>query len=103
MKGPTVSDTPALDHLLGAYFHEDWNLDGTAEQVISSFIRDEPDLGAALPLEIDLLLATTPDESDVERVLERKGCYYWPDPTRGYRGWLAEVAGHARRASVPDH
>jgi len=95
-------DTPALDHLLGAYFHEDWNVDGTEEQVVSNFVQDEPDLGAALPLEIDQLLAATADESDVEQILERKGCYYWPDPARGDRGWLTEVAGHARRLGVLD-
>ena len=38
-----VSSTPSLDHLLGAYFHQDWSLDGTENQAVETFVAiDQP-------------------------------------------------------------
>lgn len=96
-------DTPALDQLMGAYFHQDWDLDGTEWAVVEEFLTDEPDLAADLPTEIDRVLTTVRDEGDLERLLDAKGCSYWADPARGgYRQWLTEIAAHARRASASE-
>lgn len=89
--------TPALNHLLGVYFHEDWDLEGTEEQVLDEFVHDEPDLGAALPDEIERLLIAFPRDTDLAQHLEAKGCYYAPDGGGGYRAWLADVAAHVRK------
>ena len=92
-----VSSTPSLDHLLGAYFHQDWSLDGTENQAVETFVADEPDLAAALPGEIEALLAHVPDEDDLRRVLFEKGSYYTPSADEGgYRRWLLEVSRRAQ-------
>ena len=92
-----VSTTPALDHLLGAYFHQDWSRDGTEDQTVETFVADEPDLAAALPREIKALLANVPDEDDLRRALFEKGSYYTPSANEGaYRRWLEEVSRRAQ-------
>jgi hypothetical protein len=89
--------TPALDHFLGAYFHQDWGLDGTEGETVEMFLADEPDLAAALAGEIDALLAEVPDEDDLRRLLFAKGSYYTPSTDEsGYRKWLQEVSRRAR-------
>lgn len=87
--------TPALEHLLRAYFHQDWDLDGTEAEVIDRFLTDEPDLGAVLPDEVADVLAHHPDD-ELERVLWDKGSYYKPRPgSGGHRGFLERVAQRA--------
>jgi hypothetical protein len=88
---------PALDHLIRAYFHEDWPSMGTSQDVVDQFVKDEPDLAAALPTEITLLLTSMPDESEVEALLDRLGCAYAADRyAGGYRRWLSTIAARAR-------
>jgi len=90
-------DTPALDHLLGSYFHQDWRRDGTEHEVLETFMADEPDLAVALPPEIDDLLSGVPADEDLGRVLLDKGGQYAPrSPAGGSRAWLQEVARLAR-------
>lgn len=89
--------TPALDHLIRAYFHEDWPSTGSSQDVVDEFARDEPDLAAALPTEIELVLTSLPDEAEVEALLDRLGCAYAPDRHQGgYRRWLSTIADRAR-------
>ena len=93
-------NTPALEHLIRAYFHEDWPSTGSSEDVVDEFATDEPDLAAALPSEIDLVLASMPDEGDVEAFLDRLGCAYAAERhAGGYRRWLADIADRARGQS----
>lgn len=91
-------ETPALDHLLGAYFHQDWRQDGTEREVVGTFVADEPDLAAALPHEVDALLSDVPGDAELERILREKGSYYMPTVgTGGYRPWLHAIADQVRQ------
>jgi hypothetical protein len=61
------------------------------------FIADEPDLAAALPGEIDALLADVSDEDDLRRLLFEKGPYYTGSADEGgCRAWLQEVSRRAK-------
>jgi hypothetical protein len=89
-------ETPALEHLLGAYFHQDWDSDGTEAEVLALFISDEPDLAARLPHEVGSVLSSTAPE-DLESVLREKGSYYMGDrELGGARGFLERIAERAR-------
>ena len=93
--------TPALEHLMGAYFHQDWTLSGDTHMgVVDQFVRDEADLAARLPLEILHVLSETPDDDELETLLESMGCEVYPQPRElGYRRWLSAIADRARRQS----
>jgi hypothetical protein len=97
-----VSDVPGLDQLMGAYFHQDWDMDGDEWDVLALFIKDEPDLAASMPAEIERTLATYPGESDVKAffVDELGGCFAadWDGGT--YREWLTQIAARVRAATA---
>lgn len=88
--------TPALERLMGAYFHQDFTeTHGGPWQTISAFLSGEPGLAVSLSREIEMVLRALPTEDDVERYLDELGCEYWPGPAEGgYRGWLAAVAAY---------
>lgn len=87
---------PALYQLLGAYFHQDWSLDGTELGVLDTFISDEPDLARGLPREVAKTLSTNPSESELEKSLFQLGSYYAAQPADGgYRGFLERIAERA--------
>ena len=87
----------ALAHLMGAYFHQDWFDGGTEDEVVASFVRDEPDLMPVLVNDIDLALATYDDEESLRDFLRTLGCAYNPGRSYGgYRTWLHEVSRRAR-------
>lgn len=90
--------TPALEHLMGAYFHQDWTLSGdTHMSVVDQFVQDEPAMAAGLPLEIHQVLSETPDDDELESLLDRMGCEVYPQPRElGYRRWLNAIADRAR-------
>lgn len=88
---------PALSHLMGAYFHQDWDIDGTEEQVVAAFLDGSPALGRDLATEIEQVLALGPDESCLQRLVDEMGCEYLPQPRFGsYRRWLEAIADQAR-------
>jgi hypothetical protein len=91
-------NTPALAHLMGAYFHQDFHdLYGGVWQTLDAFTSDAPEEAAQLPEEIALLVNTHSDQ-EIELYLDRLGCEYRPQESEGgYRGWLSDIA---RRASV---
>lgn len=94
-----MDELPALAQLMGAYFHQDWDLDSPDEwAVLEMFIAGEPALASALPDEIDSVLAAGPDEDQLkELVIDRLGGSFLADWDGGtYRGWLAEIASRAR-------
>lgn len=90
---------PALDHLMGAYLHQDFDLYGDAPMdAVDAFLQDEPDLAQPLASEIDALLASQPTEQEIERTVFDLGCQVYPDKGfTGYRPWLAAIADRARR------
>lgn len=89
-----MSEFPALDNFLAAYFHQDWMLDhDTADAVVDDYARGESEATVArLRDELDALLARDPDEAGLATLLRDNGCEF--DPTRdgiGYRDWLRAV------------
>lgn len=90
--------TPALEHLMGAYLHQDFDVFGPSPMAaVDTFIRDEPDLGRRLPIEIEELLAARRSQSEVKAALEAMGCQIQvSDADGGYRSWLEAIADQTR-------
>ncbi|WP_083407541.1 contact-dependent growth inhibition system immunity protein [Mycolicibacterium rutilum] len=93
--------SPALRHLFGAYFHEDWVMEAADWQgVIDSYVRDEQppaDLLRSLGQEIDDLSAEG-GEDNMERLVTRTlGANYYPLPELTYTAWLGQVAARLRQ------
>ena len=83
-----------LEHLIGAYFHQDWNLvHGTREEAVADFVRRAPQRAATVPDEIDALLESTDDE-----LSERLASMGFDDaPADGDRAFLVELRTHIVR------
>jgi hypothetical protein len=96
-----MPDFPALRQLMGAYFHQDWELDGDESDVVDLFVRHEPESADRLPAEVDRLLAELPDEPALRSfILEDLGAYYLADAEGGtFRGWLSQIAERVRAAT----
>lgn len=90
---------PALDHLMGAYFHQDWDLDHEDEwAVLDDFIDKEPASARLLPAEVDEVLRTLRTEGELKGLLvDQLGGYFLADWDGGtYRGWLTGIAERVR-------
>ena len=88
-------DLPHLSQFLGAYFHQDWDLDDPDEQeVLNRFMRSEgEDRVRAARVELNRLLAMPFDDEELSDIVFRDlGCYYSPTPNRAMRQWLRSVA-----------
>ena len=90
---------PALEQLMGAYFHQDWFEEhGDEWATLQDFLDQEPG-AAAVADEIPVVLARFESEKALGDFLWSIGSYYTPaEGSRGYRGWLEDIAQHARRA-----
>jgi|SRR5467141_3468784 len=100
-----VEAFPRLTNLLGAYFHQDWDLEApTPDGVIDVYLRE---VGSNRALktadEIDQLLHQARSESQVrDFVLEKTGHGYDPSLEEiTAREWLAYVARRLRLAPRP--
>jgi hypothetical protein len=98
--GQRIGAVPALRHLLGAYFHQDWDADDhTFEAVVGRFMAAEgEDRAAGLVRDIDHLLSLGLGEERLRIiVLGRFGSYYDPRPDlpggSTMAGWLRAVRG----------
>lgn len=93
-----TSPYPDLAHLLGAYFHQDFDMYGDEWGVVDAFIARNPARAERVPDQISQLLHDFASESDVEAFADAYGCAYLPegrdDP---YRNWLAAVASYVTR------
>lgn len=94
----TQLETPALEHLAGAYFHQDWFEDvGDSDRVVARFVAESPQLAPLLPDEIGALLTELPDDGDVHVHLLDLGCEFRAGPEEGgYTAWLRHVADTVR-------
>ncbi|MBA8804755.1 hypothetical protein FB382_003046 [Nocardioides ginsengisegetis] len=93
--------TPALEHLVGAYFHQDWYTEHEDEWLtLRDFLEGEPHLAPLLPGEIKQLLIAMPSEADIEAHLSALGSCYTVDPGTTYRDWLVEVAARTEEYLV---
>ena len=93
--------SPALEYLLGTYFHQDFRLEhGGVWQTVEAFLAENPDDATALPGEIDAVLGALPD-ADLPRLFAEFGSDFAPTAEiGGHRGFLVELARRAGRQSV---
>ncbi|MFC6287605.1 contact-dependent growth inhibition system immunity protein [Nocardioides sp. GCM10027113] len=94
--------TPALEHLVGAYFHQDWadEFDDDPDRAVDAFVRDSPTVAPRLPREVDELLLKLSNEDSIHSHLASLGSHFTPAPEDGsYREWLASVANRVRAAT----
>jgi hypothetical protein len=96
-----VMQTPALDYLLGAYFHQDFfDEHGGVWETVDAFIANDPHRAEQVSVEIDQLLAESTEEEIVKHV-DGAGSAYAADWDGGtYRGWLTGIADRVRRATA---
>ena len=88
------TDLPALRHLAGAYFHQDWDTDDDYVELIPTFVRESPDLAHLMPDEIDRLRPLT--EEEIDAVLEEFGFEYRLVRDETWHGWLDDLAARVR-------
>ena len=89
-----MSDFPALENFLSAYFHQDWRVEHDApDAVVSYFLDSEADEEiAAVRDDLARLSAQDLDEDALGNRLRTLGCEYYP--TRegsSWRDWLASL------------
>jgi hypothetical protein len=98
-----MKELPALDHLLGLYFHQDWALeDDTPWDVVDHFVREEPQLAAGLSDEVDEVLSRQPTEEHLWHLVHKELiCSYLPTADGWtYRAWLLAIADRVRRSAA---
>ncbi len=88
----------ALKYLMGAYFHQDWDMDGgNSADTVASFLNERPALVSACADEIDLLLARELAEGELVAQLAAWGCGFRAGETdEDYRVWLAGIRTQIR-------
>ena len=82
-----------IEQLVGAYFHQDWVMDGgKVSDTVRAFLSEPRRLVVATVDEIDTLLDEPMPEGALEAQLDEWGCqYYAGDTDDDYRRWLAEI------------
>ena len=97
----TMSDYPALENFLAAYFHQDWAMEHATPDAVVAYYRDSESTEqvAATREELARLLAQGLDDEALGTTLRKLGSEY--DPTRdgvSRRDWLtgmqASLAAH---------
>jgi hypothetical protein len=88
----------ALTYLMGAYFHQDWDVDGgTVSDTVSTFLDERRDLVSSCADQIDALLAQDLAEGELEAQLAEWGNdYHAGDTDAAYRFWLTEIRRQIR-------
>ena len=97
-----MRDVPALANLMGAYFHQDWDIYGDEWDVIDVYVRNDPQTAAgALVSDIEATLAAFQDEAELRSfILDDLGACYLADADGGtYREWLTQIAARVRAAT----
>lgn len=89
-----MSDHPALENFLSAYFHQDWQAEhATPDAVTAAFLASEdPEQVAAVRADLARLAQQDLAEDALGARLRALGSEY--DPTReggSWRGWLATL------------
>ena len=88
----------ALTYLMGAYFHQDWDMDGgDSSDTVASFLNERPALVSACADEIDRLLTRHLAEGELAEQLIAWGCGFRAgDTDEDYRVWLARISAQIR-------
>ena len=97
-----MSTFAGVTELVRGYFHEDWVDDYSGPwDVVDEFIRDDPQLAAELPAEVNSILQEFPSEAELKQLLEKLHfCYYIEADGWTYRGWLSAVADRVKQATA---
>ena len=95
-----MSDTPALENFLSAYFHQDWSMEhDTADGVLEAYLGSEADAEiVAVRDDLARLAGEQLDEAALGARLRGLGSEY--DPTRdgvSWQGWLDRLQAAFRR------
>lgn len=88
-----------LEHLMGAYFHEDFNDFGGLWGSLERYLDEDPrEDQHQLIADIAVVLAdSSRTDEQLGDLLARLGSYvYLSDTPGGYRGWLEEIARRVR-------
>jgi len=90
----------AVNYLMSAYFHQDWDADGGGvSDTVASFLTERRDLVSACADEIDELLRQDLPEGALAAQLDEWGCaYYAGDTDQDYRVWLGDIRQQIRAA-----
>lgn len=95
-----MTEESALAELIGGYFHEDmFEVYSDEFAAATDFAASDPGLAAALPGEVENLLARV-TEAELEQHLDRLGNAIEPAPGVTYREWLTQIADHVRTATA---
>jgi hypothetical protein len=90
---PMILYFPKLRNFIGAYFNQDWDMDGDSDEAIVEFYknRDPPETVARVLEEMSVVISSY-ESSDIDRMLEEYGCYYYYLHS-GYNGktWLIRL------------
>jgi hypothetical protein len=85
-----------LEHLIGAYFHQDWNhVYATRHEAVADFVRRSPDRAAKAGLEIYELLSSTGSGEELAAHLSAMG--FDDAPPDGDRAFLIDICTYIRR------
>ncbi|MEN1941586.1 contact-dependent growth inhibition system immunity protein [Luteimonas sp. MJ246] len=89
-----MSDTPALENFLSAYFHQDWAMEhDTASGVVDAYLGSEADAEiVAVRDDLASLADENLDEPALGARMQSLGCEYDPSREGGsWRAWLASL------------
>jgi hypothetical protein len=92
-----------LHQLFGAYFHQDWPLEGDDwPAIVALYLRDVGgEEGRTAAAALDALLGSVADGGELARIVyDELGCEYDPRPELGgptLREWLGQVTEALRR------
>ena len=90
--------TDAVEHLMGAYFHQDWDIDGgQVTDTVDAFLREGRGVVVAAADQIDELVRADLPQGALEARLDEWGCdYYAGDTDADYRRWLVDIRDQIR-------
>ncbi|WP_242110025.1 contact-dependent growth inhibition system immunity protein [Luteimonas aquatica] len=86
-----MSDYPALENFLAAYFHQDWRMEHDTPGAVVAYYLDSEDAEQVAEVRADLarLAARELDEAALAQQLRELGSEYDPTLDGGtWRGWL---------------
>ena len=88
----------AVEYLMGAYFHQDWVMDGgQSADTVGSFLNERSERVAQTADELDVLLRQQLAEGALRARLDEWGCdYHAGDTDDDYRVWLTEIRDQLR-------
>jgi catechol 2,3-dioxygenase-like lactoylglutathione lyase family enzyme len=94
-------ELPGLAHLFQAYFHQDWDIDGTPDQVIETFIRSEmPHTVREVRLELVALLGRSMSDQELAVAVYEDLRMDFSSADMPLRAWLEHVRDRLAEAPL---